>query len=99
VEAFDVLPCIASLAVDGIAVVVRVITYALDGVWLFVNRVGGGAGRASSVGRDGRLRNGLTLRDRRWYGKGPFCHNLAEASKVAPATGKGQDGLFTYALV
>lgn len=81
VEAFDVLPRIASLAVDGITVVVRVVADALDGVWLLVYRVGGGARRASRVGRDGRLRNGLTLRDRRWYGKGPFCHNLAEASR------------------
>ncbi|KFY86460.1 hypothetical protein V498_07498 [Pseudogymnoascus sp. VKM F-4517 (FW-2822)] len=82
VEAFDVLPRIAFLAVDGVAVVVEVVANALDGVWLLVNRVGGGAGRASRVGgRNGRLRNGLTLRDRRWYGKGPFCHNLAEASR------------------
>jgi hypothetical protein len=67
VEAFDVLPRIAWFAVYGVAIVVRVVAYALDGVWFFVNRVRGG-GRASRRDiRDGRIRCGLTLRGRRWY--------------------------------
>lgn len=66
IEAFDVLPGLAFFAVDRITVVIRVVADALDSVGLLVNRVGGDR-RTSSVIRGRGMRDGLTLRDRRWY--------------------------------
>lgn len=81
VEALDVLPGVAGLAVDGVPIVVAVVADALDGVRLLVDEVGavgrivGRVGRRR--GREGRLGR---RRDLRGYREGIFGHNLAGAS-------------------
>ena len=62
VEAFDVLPGIALLAVYGVAVVVGIVADALDSVRLFIDRLGDGRERIVRRGRPRRVRGRLVQR-------------------------------------
>ncbi len=82
VEALDVLPGIACLAVDRVSVIVREVANTLDGVGLFLNR------RLHLLGYilkwDGLAWRGDILtgsRDLRRQRRELFCHNLIEASR------------------
>ncbi len=97
VEAINMLPGIASLAVDGRTVVVRVVTNTLDRVRLFVHILGGDESISRQTRTGNVVESGLgRRRNRRWYRNGPFCHNLGAASRWLQM--KRRRGRFTGAL-
>ena|ERR1700733_10486906 len=77
IKAIDVLPRVAGVAVYRVSVIVREVTYTLDGVGLLVSRLGlmdyfsSGGGRQQGEEALTRKR-GLRLKRGRL-----FCHNLA----------------------
>lgn len=99
IEAVDVLPRVACLAVYCVSVIVREVADTLDGVRLFLHRlysVGGGLVLDDGCHRRGR--SGLTgncgLRRQR---RRPVCHNLRRASRGELAL-EGVSELITVAV-
>jgi hypothetical protein len=94
IEAVNVLPGVARLAVDCVSVIVREVAYTLDRIRLFFRLLNGrGNGRVIFDNRvPRRSKNGLTgkwcLRRRR---RGRVCHNLRDLTKGVDGEGRERE--------